>query len=428
MARLESICFIPHRSSVIDRSVIWSPVSGGNVINGLPQLFWEDGSPWREANLWAQERATSTDVSLKTVQSNITALQSYANWLEETGTKWWDFPLKKSDRCLVRYRGALIRARNEGKVAPSTASQRMAALVRFYRWLYSSGLVSPDWPMWHERVVGIHLVDHVGFTRTVAVKTTDLSIRNRKAVGEKLEDGLLPVSVKDCDSLLLFAKENASEELFLMLSLGFFTGMRLGTLTDLRIETLDHAMPDSSGEELYRLWVGPGASPPVHTKGDVTDYIHITRTHLDALREYFYSVRRLTRQALASPKNRNLVFLTRFGNPYSSRGSDKSPAINVEMHALRARGTSQGVEVLRHFHFHQTRCTFATELARLAISAGGAINAVAIVKEFLLHKLEQTALRYIKFVEKTPIKEEAANAFTRSFLGVVNRRGGAANA
>lgn len=91
----------------------------------------------------------------------------------------------------------------------------------------------------------------------------------------------------------------------------------------------------------------------------------------------------------------------------------------MEMHSLRTLATSPAMDVLRHFKFHQTRCTFATELARLAIAAGGAINALAIVKEFLLHSREATSMKYIKFVEKTPAKEEAANAFTREFLGVV---------
>ena len=393
------------------------------MIEDLPHLFWEDGSPWREANLWAHERITSTDVGLKTVQSNMIALQSYANWLEETGTKWWDFPPRKADRCLVRYRGALIEARDDGELAPSTTSQRMATLIRFYRWLHSSGLVSADWPMWHERMIGIRLVDPVGFSRTVMVSSTDLAIQNRKAPGHRLEDGLLPVSTKDRESVLAFAQENAGEELFLMLTLGFFTGMRLGTLTDLRIETLERAVPDPSSSELCRLAVGPGANPSVHTKGGVTGHIHITRAHLNALRQYFYSARRLSRQALAAPENRNLIFLTRFGSPYSTRGSNKSQPVNVAMHALRARGASHGLAVLRHFHFHQTRCTFATELARLAISICGAINALAIVKEFLLHKHEATSLLYIKFIQKTPVKEEAANAFTREFLGAITKRG-----
>ena len=427
MARLEHIVYTPYRCAVKHGIVSWNSVSVSRVVDGLPQIFWGDAMPWREANLWALERATSRDVSLATVWSNMTALHAYAGWLELSGRSWWDFPPKKADRCLVQFRGALIDARDGGEIAPSTASQRMAAVVRFYRWLHASGLISPDWPMWSERTVGIHLLDAVGFHRTIVVNSTDLAIKNRKAPGERLEDGLLPVSGAHRTLILDFAKEHASEELFLMLTAGFFTGLRVGSIADLKIQTLERAAPDPASEHLLRLAVGPGASPPVHTKGGVTGHVHITRVHLDALREYFYSPRRLKRQALAAPEHRHLVFLTRFGKPYTRRGSNKSPAINVEMHALRGRVTSRELAVLRNFHFHQTRCTFATELARLAISAGGAINALAIVKEFLLHKHEATSLRYIRFVQKTPAKEEAANAFTREFLGVITGRKDAAN-
>jgi integrase len=166
----------------------------------------------------------------------------------------------------------------------------------------------------------------------------------------------------------------------------------------------------------------------VATKFGVTGHIWIAKAHLDAVREYFYSKRRLQRQALASPEYRDLVFLTRFGNPYAQRGSDKSVAVNTEMHALKKRALADGLAFMRGFRFHQSRCTFATELARLIISAGGAKNAVAIVKDALLHKDESTSLKYIKFVEKSPLKEEAANAFTRAFLGVTIDRKEAANA
>ncbi|RBH41582.1 integrase [Pseudomonas sp. MWU13-2860] len=89
---------------------------------------------------------------------------------------------------------------------------------------------------------------------------------------------------------------------------------------------------------------------------------------------------------------------------------------------LRKEGMAEGIKSLRKFRFHQSRCTFATEIAHLAIKVGGSINAIAIVKEFLLHKHESTSFKYIKFVEKTPIKIEIGNAFTRDFLGLLGSK------
>lgn len=422
MARLDFISYAPHRAEVERDSIRWNPIIKGRKIDALPQIMWKDSTPWREANLWALERATSSAVSIKTVGANCAALHAYANWLEETGTDWWAFPTKKADRCLVKFRGALVDARNNGKIAPSTASQRMAAVVQFYRWLYEKGFFSPDSPMWAPRLVSIKLTDKVGLERTILIHSTDLAIPNRSLPGERLEDGLLPVSSNDRDAILRFASEHASEEMFLFLTLGFFTGMRLGTLADLKVQTLDRAVPDPNSPDLFLLAVGPGADPPVHTKFGVTGNVLIALSHLEQMRAYAYSVRRLKREASAKPKNKDLVFLTRFGNSYAGGRSDKSVAINVEMHALRKRGSAYSLHALRNLHFHQTRCTFATELARLAIQQGGVLNAVSIVKEALLHKNEATSLKYIRFIEKTPIKIEMANVFTREFLGAVRHR------
>jgi integrase len=422
MARLEHIRYIPHQAELDSEKVKWNQVKGGRIIESLPQIIWDDSLPWREANLWALERATSRDVSIKTVEANFTALHAYSNWLELTKTDWREFPVKKADRCLVRFRGALIDARNKGEIAPSTASQRMASVIQFYRWLHEKGFLSLGSPMWTTRPFSVKITDKVGFERTILVNSTDLAISNRSAPGERLEDGLLPVSASDRETILKFAIEYASEELFLFLTLGFFTGMRLGTLADLKIQTLDRAVPDPNAPDLFMLAVGPGAAPPVHTKFGVTGHVWIARAHLEQVRSYAYSIRRLKRETSAPPQNKDLVFLTRFGNSYAQGRSDKSIALNVEMHTLRKIGIAHSITILRHLHFHQTRCTFATELARLAIRTGSAINAIAIVKEALLHKNEATSLKYIRFVEKTPIKVEMANVFTQEFLGIVRHR------
>jgi integrase len=233
-----------------------------------------------------------------------------------------------------------------------------------------------------------------------------------------LEDGLRPVSAGDRDAILRFAKKAASRELSLMLTLGFFTGTRVGTIADLKIETLERAAPDPASPNLFRLAVGPRAKPPVHTKFGVTGHILMVRAQLDELRQYAVSRRRILREALAAPENKNLLFLTRSGNPYAQRGSDRSPAINVEMHTLRRKGEAREVIALRDFYFHCSRCTFATELARAAIAIGGSIDAIAIVQEALLHQNEATSLRYIRFVEKTAIRAQVASEYSELFLGI----------
>lgn len=423
MARLETVDFQPHRAVVAYGAVTWSPINSARIIHGLPQIFWDCGEPWREANLWLLERLSTKEVKHRTVQASAAALLPYATWLERTGLSWFHFPARKSEQCLVRYRGDIIEMRDNGDLAPSSTSERMRTVVQFYRWLKAARLISTDRPMWTDRTVGIQVPNLHGFERTVSVKTTNLNIANRRSIGDRLEGGLLPVSSVDRDTILSFCREHGSEELFLMLTLGFFTGMRVGTLCDLKIRTLENAVPDPAASNLCRIAVGPGADPPVATKFDVTGQIWICRAHIDELLNYAHSIRRLRREAVSNDDAlRDHLFLTRFGTTYSQKGADRSSSLNVAMHQLRKIAALRGVGALRSFRFHQTRCTFATELARLAIVAGGALHAIAIVREALLHRDEATSLRYIKFVEKTPIKQAAANEFTDSFLGLVASR------
>ncbi|MBG8558317.1 site-specific integrase [Pseudomonas qingdaonensis] len=417
MARIESVEFVPHRSVIDEGRVHWEALSGG-IINALPQIFWADAQPWREANLWLMERASSRKIDLKTVQMKAACIHAYANWLELSGIKWWDFPTRKDQRCVFRYRGYLIETRARSAIAPSTASLRMRVVIEFYRWLKATGIFAPNGAMWHERNINISSTTAFGFERTISVTTTDLAIPNRSRPGEQLENGLMPVSACVRDRILRFCQEHMSQEIFLLLASGFFTGMRLQTITDLKVQTLINAVPDPASPDLYRLAVGPGSTPSVATKFDVTGHIWIPKDLLDVLLDYAYSTRRLKREIKASAINKDLVFLTRYGNPYARRGSDKSVAVNVEMHKLRKSGRANGIKELSDFRFHQTRCTFATELARLSISAGGSLHAVAIVKEALLHLHESTSLKYIRFVEKTPIKQDMANMFSRAFMGL----------
>ncbi len=273
--------------------------------------------------------------------------------------------------------------------------------------------------MWKEGNLGIQLDSIEGFSRTINVRTTDLRIPNRTRTGIQLEDGLVPISGKDKETLLRFVSKECSQELFLMLTLGFYTGMRIGTISDLKIDTLFNAAPDIVGTDLYWLAVGPAAEPPVATKFDVSGRIPIAKAILDELIRYASSARRLKREVTASPEFKDHVFLTKYGNSYARRGSNKSGAINVEMNAMRKRLRQSGHKEFDRFRFHQSRCTFATQLARIAKHSSEILNAVSLVKEVLLQRDEKTAWAYMRFIEKNEIEISAGNAFSVEFMGLL---------
>lgn len=419
MASLETVNYVSRHPEVDTDRIKWVLSTSDSAL-ALPQICWKDGSTWGEANLWALTQSTSQKKDLKTVTRSMAHLTAYAKWLEAEAIDWWHFPAKESERCLSLFRGALVLARDNGKLAPSTTSQRMATVVRFYRWLQSTRLLSTDWPMWQERQVGIKLKDAFGFEHTLRVASTDLAISNRKvAGGVMLEDGLLPVSVAGMNEILQFAEKEASEELYLMLLLGFRSGLRIGSITDLKVQTLANVSIDPV-VGWRRLALGPSARPPVATKLAVSGMVPILDDVLALVEAYSTSTRRLKRQALAAREHRDLLFITRFGAPY---GNENSRAVNVEMSRLRAAGRTAGIRVFHGFNFHRSRATFATELMRAALGCMPVPDAIDFVREACLHRDEATTLRYVKFIERSKVMAEAADAFTEAFLGLARGYG-----
>lgn len=419
MASLESILYAPHRPEVASGAVRWIRELSVRPIERLPQIFWTDGTPWREVNLWALEMGRNRQLKIKTVHSLLEHLHKFANWLEQEEIDWRHFPQTKADRVLVRFRGALIEDRDGGALSPSTTTARMNAVIRFYRFAAGRDFISRDAPKWQDKPVVLRYFDTVGFERTLSQITTDISIPNRVRQGFRLEDGLLPLTKQHMTELLQFSKENVSNELFLMLLVGCYTGARLGTITSLRVQSLDNAVQDPMVPGMWMLSVGPGTG--VATKFDVKGDLMIPDQVMTILKSYATSRRHLDRVIKARDENKSYLFLTRYNNPY------KVAAVDRELVDLRRAGQASGLKFLQKFKFHQTRATFGTWLVSICLECVSVKAAIEFVKRAMHHKNESTTFGYITFIEHTQAKIEVANAFTEAFLGLQTRLNGMVN-
>ena len=83
---------------------------------------------------------------------------------------------------------------------------------------------------------------------------------------------------------------------------------------------------------------------------------------------------------------------------------------------------------MQKFKFHQARATYGTWLMKLALAVTDAGPALAFVKSAMLHKRESTTFSYIRFLESTKGKQEAAEAFSRTFTGLASRDWNTVNA
>ncbi|WP_191090279.1 site-specific integrase [Dechloromonas sp. CZR5] len=390
----------------------------GRAISRLPQIFWESGEGWAEANHWLLEKATTVGIKIKTVVSLGKHLYSYAVFLENPQEErerldWRHFPVRLADRAVVQFRGHVIKQIERGSLASTTARARMSALIQFYRHAAAHDFVTPETPMWNEKSVVLPYYDSIGFKRALVRIKTDLSISNRARPGTTLEDGLLPLSESHMTELLKFSSCSQTIEMHLMLTIGFFTGARIETITTLRIEDLEQACPDPSIKNFFLIRVGPPTS--VATKFSVEGDLLVPDFLLRALKEYGYSTERLKREAKAAPEYRSVLFLTSRSRPYSGE-SQRRLMTDLRRDAIRA-----GLKFMQRFKFHSTRATYGTWLMKLTLAVTTVPAAIEFVKNAMLHKDEATTMRYVRFLEVTKGKQEASAAFSAAFTGLHNR-------
>ncbi|KVT96545.1 integrase [Burkholderia ubonensis] len=413
MARLEYIWHDFFNSSLGSDGEIVCEKQMKKPIEKLPQIFWEDGVGWAEANIWALERAASEQIDIETVKRTMKHLVRYASFLEGNGFDWRHFPLRKEAQPLRKFRKHLIDARDAGELKASTTTNCMAAVIQFYRFADSRELVGTDGPLWVDRLAVIPFFDSIGFKRTMTRLSSELSIPIRSRVGSVLEDGLLPLRVDHMTELLRYTSQNEIEELHLMLSVGFFTGARIGTITTVTVSALATAREDSLTPGVFLLPVGPGTG--ISTKFSVKGEIMVPREVLVDLRRYASSTSRLLREAKSDHKDKGRLFLTRSGKPYTVE------TVNRLVYEMRERASSNGLKFMQRFRFHQSRATFGTWLMRLLLDSGGRADAIKVVRDAMLHKDEKTTLGYIHFLENTRAKAHFAEEFNRAFTGLRDR-------
>lgn len=412
MARLEYIHHQFYEGSLRDDQLVWQQQDRTDL-PALPQIFWDDGRGWNEANLWALERAASCEVSAETVKRVMKHLCRYAYFLEEAGIDWQHFPVRREEQALRKFRKNLIDSISTGEISSATAANCISCVIQFYRFAQVHHLVGAQSPLWEERPFVVRYVDSVGFARTAVRMGTDLRIPNRLRIGFRLEDGLLPLSSEHMTQLLSFSQKHVFEELHLMLVAGFFTGARVGTVTTMTVSSLHSAREDPLTPGIYLLRVGPGSG--IATKFSVRGELMVPSSVLEELKNYATSTRRLLREAKAEGEVRDRLFIGRRGQPYTVEVVDRL------VHSMRVRAVTAGLPFMHRFKFHQTRATFGTWLMEILLDAGARTDAIRIVRDAMLHKDERTTFGYITFLERQRSKGELAVAFNEAFTGFKNR-------
>lgn len=405
----DKIVEIPHRSP---------PDQGGGdvTICGFPQIYWSNGQAWDEANFWLATfyRAVIRGaMDLETIVGLAFCLRHYAEFLERERLSWMAFPMIESQRCIFQYLDELQGQVNKSLAAYSSSKARINVAVRFYKAVLSYKLLSFSSDAFADLPLSIKVANYAGLVRSMDASAERLKLRGSKDIMGKVEDGLVPVSYDVQDMILNIAYDNCPAEIYLMLIVGFYTGMRLSTICGLKLLTLRYARP-SEDKSFYYLAVGPSVKyAPVATKFSVSGEVPIPKQVYDMLKSYAQSYRRLLRSAKAVGDDKQLILLNTNGRSYCRKGRGSSSSVNNQMSMIRKVARAQGVPL--DFKFHQTRATFGTNFVQENLDRPGVSlkSVIGTLKGVLLHRSEKATMSYIRFVQNHKAKEKWADTFFR---------------
>ncbi|MEJ5279793.1 tyrosine-type recombinase/integrase [Pseudomonas sp. MYb541] len=391
------------------------------VIKEFPVLRWSNGMPWHEANAWFVSQAPNIplgELSISTLHSNGYALLAFMRFLEASNLAWNYLPIIDAERAINKYRGHLISERTEGHITPSTTSSRMGVALRFYRWAQRAGLLHQDcFEIITPGVINIR--NRLGPLARIPQNFSNLSIPNKSRGGDVVEGGLVPLEVSERDDLLNFANHHASIELLLMLKVAFATGLRVGSICDLKLNTLEWAYADAD-ERLFWMHVGPGVKgAPVKTKFSVNGRVLISKDLLDELKTYVKSVRRLMREAKALDSDNQLVFLNKNGKSYGREGGMQSSQVCGLLSKLKVKAVAAGLDI-SDFHIHRARASFGTYVVMAGMSLMPEVQLISTIcftRDLMLHKHESVTMTYVRFIENRAIKSAFADEYTRMLIG-----------
>jgi hypothetical protein len=353
---------------------------GSYHFNLFPVVLDKNNVPWDVATLYVLSRLETAILPRMGTYSGIADdLASYLLFLDDVGINFAAFPEHKLYRPTYKYHGNLRVRIQAGEVAVTTARRRMSAVIAFYRWLDSEGLVKLANRPWNESDKYFNFKDSRGFGVSKRVVTTDLAInvpKQNDPFAETIGDGgqLRPLHVHEQLWLIDALRELGNTEMTLIHLVALLTGARIQTVLTLRLRHV--RLQAVHGSLDYGLRIGPGTG--VDTKGDKLMSLFIPAWLYEKLRTYSYSdrARRRRGKAVSGDNEDQYLFLSKQGVPYYQSKSD-SLAFNPR-NALRHSKAGQGVRQFiseriipairtkhdAHFHyrFHDLRASFGMNL------------------------------------------------------------------
>lgn len=409
----------------------------------FPVVRLADGAPWAEANLWLIDMMESkSSPNMLTFASIADDLVAFRRYLDDEGVDWLTFPANKRQRPTYRYSASIRLAVQAGELSPGVARRRMGAVVRFYRWLMAEAGFKPANAPWVESGRFIEFRDQKGFSSTIEVKATDLSISGRRADDpwdDHIQDGgrLRPLPSSEQSVLLESLATLGNSEMTLVHLFALLTGARIQTVLTVRAKHVMRKPGEFHGGDI-RLACGLGTG--IDTKGDVKGVLHLPRGFYERLYIYVHSDRARKRRQLADGGDRfdQPLFLSHRGAPlYEDRGSrgPLSTGPQVRRHVKTGQAVRQFIRddllpMMRvqlgnpryEFSYHDLRATFGLNTVdAMTASKTSYTRALDQLRQLMWHVQPSTTERYLAYRENRKLFDAVQDSWGAHLSTLVTR-------
>jgi len=405
----------------------------------FPSLIKSDNTVWHLASAYFNHLLIDQRKSTALLESVASDLIDFLRFLEHTELDILYLPPKPEKRVTYQFHTSLLQRIRLGLISPSTARQRMNRILRFYDFLISENVFTPEElknrP--YEKIrTYVSCISATGDVYKKQVDTSNLKIRHspRPSYGDEIIDGgrLHPLSMIEQQIFLKYLEQYGSRDFQLICYMALYTGARLQSICTLRAfhikELLTKQMPNSV-DDTYSIRIG--GKSIIDTKGGYEHNLKVPAWLIQDIDQYLSSEswKQRASQSLYKVEDENYVFLTKHGNPYYTSIKEIedrnlqlfSKEIKSSIHrgnAARQALTKlinlmhKNKEDIKTFTLHDLRATFGVNLL---LSASKHVNDIDKILPYIQsrmgHRNIMSTTHYVRYIAYSKSNAEVDKKF-----------------
>ncbi len=363
------------------------------TLKGFPTFYDQAGRYIRPINLWLNY--LQNERARKDISPAVRAIKRYWDYLEKHDLRWDKFYATKSLNPTFRYRNDdLLSAVKNGALNASTASLYIQLVINFYEWAAHQKLVkfSESAKPFDYQIVQIpnhQMMRHI--KNTFSIKSTDLRI---KVPRKTMQQSINPLNQDEVKTLFnALSKVNPEFRLHQLLQLN--VGLRIKEACTF---PLSEVIAPPYSRTRFDVSIGPFNG--VLTKFGATRTVEVTASLMKELYDYSVSERRFKKSLKSDVKDNSRLLLNREGKMF--------PVNTIHKHFYRLKKQiEQQVGCSFPHKPHDLRATYATFRLASLLEHVSESDALLLIMGWMGHKNESTVWKYIRFLRRNEVSQEA---------------------